>query len=174
LHYLFFGSRNASPSDRPEHFAHPNGARALTGLWLAVDDGNARALMTSLGVSFDTVDVDLPNTRQALRGVLPEGEILLLPHTRQVVPGRPIAGVSLRIDSLSATRAALAPAPASIGNALVWRDHSVFIPPGVAHGLWIELREETGYRGPEVPKSRGPGVPRNRSPGSVIFGALGL
>jgi catechol 2,3-dioxygenase-like lactoylglutathione lyase family enzyme len=161
LRYLFFGNRTASPTDRPEHFAHPNGARALLSLWLAVDDGNVRALMTSLGVSFDTVDVDLPNTRQALRGSLPEGDILLLPHTRQVVPGRPIAGVTLQIDTLSATCAALTQAPASIGNTLVWRDHSVFIPPGVAHGLWIELREGTRSRSPEVPKSRGPEVPHD-------------
>jgi catechol 2,3-dioxygenase-like lactoylglutathione lyase family enzyme len=140
LHYLFFGSRNASPSDRPEHFAHPNGARALISLWLAVDDGNVRALMTSLGVTFETVDVDLPNTRQALRGALPDGDILLLPHTRQVVPGRPIAGVTLQVESLSATEAAMAKAPASIGNALVRRDHSVFLPPALTHGLWIELR----------------------------------
>jgi hypothetical protein len=37
FHHLFFGRRQRSPTDRPEHFAHANTASGLVGVWLAED-----------------------------------------------------------------------------------------------------------------------------------------
>ena len=37
LQFLFFVRDNRAASDRPEHFAHPNSARAMTEVWVAPD-----------------------------------------------------------------------------------------------------------------------------------------
>ena len=42
LRYLFFGQRINSPTDRPEHFVHENGADALIGVWIACDEPGRR------------------------------------------------------------------------------------------------------------------------------------
>src|SRR6185503_11500621 len=44
FHHLFFGGRQRSPTDRPEHFAHPNSAVGLIGVWLA-ENPAAQALL---------------------------------------------------------------------------------------------------------------------------------
>lgn len=38
LRYIFFGRRQASPTDKPEHFVHDNGADGLVSVWLAGDE----------------------------------------------------------------------------------------------------------------------------------------
>jgi catechol 2,3-dioxygenase-like lactoylglutathione lyase family enzyme len=53
LKHLFFGARNHSPTDRPEHFAHANGAVSLMGVWLATDEADTQTMLTSLGVTFE-------------------------------------------------------------------------------------------------------------------------
>lgn len=35
---MFFISDNRSPTDRPEHFAHPNGTEAMARVWVAPGD----------------------------------------------------------------------------------------------------------------------------------------
>src|SRR5262245_48818761 len=49
LAYLFLAGRNASPTDRPEHFAHANGASSLIAVWLAGDLSAERRLFETLG-----------------------------------------------------------------------------------------------------------------------------
>jgi len=49
LHRLFFGSGEKSPTDRPEHFAHANGALRVSGLWIRGNAG-ARDLLARLDV----------------------------------------------------------------------------------------------------------------------------
>lgn len=39
LTYLFVVRDNRSPTDRPEHFAHTNGATALSAVWVASENG---------------------------------------------------------------------------------------------------------------------------------------
>ncbi|KAA0253502.1 MAG: VOC family protein [Acidobacteria bacterium] len=144
LRYLFFGGRNASPTDRPEHLRHANGAESLEGVWLAGDDlSRERALLAGLGVSIVEEEVHVPRRTRALVARLPEGEVVLLPGERQVAPGRRIAGLTVRTRSLDAALGALSraggPAPAVVRTE---RGTSVFLPPGLAHGTWLELREE--------------------------------
>jgi hypothetical protein len=60
LRYIFFGPRNSSPTDRPEHFVHPNTAESLIAVWLAGDDlSQERAALKELGAteSYDEVHV---------------------------------------------------------------------------------------------------------------------
>jgi len=47
LHPLFLGGRNKASTDRPEHFAHANSAKSLSGLWVR-DSPQLRELLKGL------------------------------------------------------------------------------------------------------------------------------
>jgi catechol 2,3-dioxygenase-like lactoylglutathione lyase family enzyme len=141
LRHLFFGGRNKSPTDLPEHFAHPNGATSLMGVWVATNDPDTRQFLSSLGVTFETVQMDLPMPTRVERGRLSEGEVLVVPAARQTVPGRRIVGVTMVTKDIELVKAALSKAPAAIRDAAIVKGRSVFLPPSITHGIWIELRD---------------------------------
>jgi len=74
---------------------------------------------------------------------LPEGQVVFLPAGHRLQPGRPIVGAVLATSSLAALQEALqtagiaAPAPVDTANG-----RSIFLPPGLAHGMWLEFREQ--------------------------------
>ena len=134
LRYIFMFGRNHSPTDRPEHFAHANTAESLIGVWLAADDLSAeRGLVTKLGARIVTEDRRVPDLVKAPVAHLTEGEIVFLPAARQLVPGRRIVGATLRVRDLAAARKVLAGRGREAGS-------SIFLPPALTHGLWLELR----------------------------------
>src|SRR5258705_2698945 len=109
LRYIFMFGRNQSPTDRPEHFAHANTAESLIGAWLAGDDLSAeRRLLEKLGARIQAEDVRVPETTKASVAHLVEGDVVLLPAARQLVPGRRIMGATVRVRDLAAARRALA------------------------------------------------------------------
>ena len=62
LNYVFLAGRNQSPTDRPEHFDHPNGAESLIGVWLSAEDlSEERRLLTTLGATFSDELVWVPD-----------------------------------------------------------------------------------------------------------------
>jgi catechol 2,3-dioxygenase-like lactoylglutathione lyase family enzyme len=143
LDYVFLSGRNKSPTDRPEHFAHANSAQSLVSVWLAGDDlSRERRLLPDLGARVTEKAVRVPDALRTAVAQFQEGDVLLLPGSHQLVPGRRIVGVTLRVGSLEAARAfvdrgqlaSLAVVPSAGGR-------SVFLPPSRTHGLWIELRE---------------------------------
>ncbi len=143
LRYIFLGPRNASPPDRPAYFSHANSAEGLTGVWIAAPDaGPEGALLGSLGVAVASRIVYAPNPVRARVADLPEGEIVFLPGERQLVRGRRVIGATLRTRDLEAVRRVLhrahldAPKPVRTGAG-----RSLFLPPVVAHGMWLEFRE---------------------------------
>jgi hypothetical protein len=136
LRYLFVGGRNASPTDRPEHFEHANGADGLIGVWLAAGERDARVLR-SLGAVVSQEEVEAPERSRRRVARFAAGEVVFLPASRRRVTGRPIVGAVLRTQSLEASRRALSAAAVPV----VERGHSLFIRPEDAHGLWLELRE---------------------------------
>lgn len=145
LGYLFLGPRNRSPTDQPEHFTHRNGASSLIAVWLAGDDlSRERRLLTTLGARNVSVQVHAPDPVIVPVARFAEGDIVFLPKDRQLVPGRRIVGATLRVQSLAAVQALLArgglPVPARVVG-LGLQGASIFLPPAVTHGLWLELRE---------------------------------
>lgn len=142
LRYLFFAQRNRSPTDKPEHFRHANGAESLIGVWLAGDDLEAeRGLFARLGATFTEETVHTPEALKASVARFQEGEVVFLPGARQAVPGRRIVGATLRTRDLKAVRNALKkarhPVPPVVKTA---RGASLFLPPSLTHGLWLEFR----------------------------------
>ncbi len=120
LAWLFFAADNRSPSDRPAHFAHANGAVATREVWVALDDGAALArLLTALGArSHDEARTAPFAARARVYELAAGGRVVVVPARHQVVPGHPVIGVVMAAPS----------APAR-----VW-------PPSQTHGLWLTLQ----------------------------------
>lgn len=146
LGYVFFGPRNASPTDLPGHFEHANGADSLIAVWLAGDDLSAeRELLAMVGATFSEAEVRVPDVARAAVARLEEGEVILLPGSRQLVPGRRIVGVTLRTKSLSAARDALTASGLAVPPPVATADgSSIFLAPALTHGIWLEFRELRG------------------------------
>jgi catechol 2,3-dioxygenase-like lactoylglutathione lyase family enzyme len=138
--FLFWVADNRSPTDRPEHFAHPNGATALGAVWIATDDGDALArLLVSLGGRQRRREVFAPDRVEATVVTLAEGEVFILTARHQLLPGRPIIGASFRVRDLPTVRRALAAGGVSPWTGPGSADR-VVIEPSKAHGLWLEFR----------------------------------
>jgi catechol 2,3-dioxygenase-like lactoylglutathione lyase family enzyme len=142
LDYLFWIGDNRSPSDRPEHFAHPNGATALGAVWIATENGDALTrLLITLGGRLERRRVFAPEAVDATVVTLAEGEVLILPARCQLLPGRPVIGASFRAGDLSAVKRTLASA-----GITPWKasrpdmTDRVVVEPAHAHGLWLEFR----------------------------------
>ena len=141
--YVVFGGLNHSPTDRPEHFVHANSAESLIGVWLAGDElSRERTLLRHMKVDVTRRAVHVPDRVDADVAALGRGVLLLLPGARQLVSGRPIVGATLRVKNLAAARAAIVPvAGENVQTAAGPGWSSCFVPPAVAHGLWLESRE---------------------------------
>jgi catechol 2,3-dioxygenase-like lactoylglutathione lyase family enzyme len=143
LRHLFFGGRNKSPSDQAKHFAHRNTATSLIGVWIAGADLAAeRQLLEDLGASLSTVRMPVPVEVDAQVALFEEAEVVLLPESRQVVPGRPIIGATLQVRDLAAMQQIVHSQgwtlPPVVSNR---RGSSLFVPPEIAFGIWLEFRQ---------------------------------
>ena len=135
LHHFFFGGRQKSPTDRPEHFAHPNTATALTGLWLA-EDTVTESLLQLLDAARASGTRCAPFGPSTARMTFPEGDVSFV---RTISP-RPILGATVAIGSLETARRRLTEKSVRFEqNACA--PESLWIAPEAAHGLWLELRQ---------------------------------
>ena len=139
LDYLLWIQDNRSPTDRPEHFAHPNGAKALCAVWIATDDGEALArLLVQLGGRRVQRDELAPTPVAATVVALDSGRVVILPARHQLLKGRPIIGATFVVTDLVTVRQALTRA-----GIAPWTDpgsaNRVVVAPSKAHGLWLEF-----------------------------------
>jgi catechol 2,3-dioxygenase-like lactoylglutathione lyase family enzyme len=143
LHEVFFGGRNRSITDQPENFAHANTADALVAMWLAGEGVHGdRDLLVALGARAAPRTLLLPDSVSAEVMAVGDGEVYLLPVARQVTPGRKIVGATVRVRNLEKAREVLARAGfTGLREARSERGHSLFLPPAVTHGIWLELLE---------------------------------
>ena len=140
--YIFFGGLNRSLTDKPEHFAHPNGGEALIGVWLAADDlSRERKLLEAMGAAMERREalVPTPQTTDVARFL--RHEVVLLPGRFQLVPGRRIVGATVAVSSAEAARGMLEQKGIKVQDGSVHHSRSIFIAPAWAHGLWLELRQ---------------------------------
>jgi Glyoxalase-like domain len=142
LDYIFFGPRNASPTDRPEHFAHPNGAESLIAVWVSADDvARERELFERLGARVSRREVQAPGRTTADVAQFQDGEVLLLPGSHQLMPGRRIVGATVRVRSIATAREWLATQRIAIDSVAEEDASRVVVAPASTHGLWIEFRQ---------------------------------
>jgi beta-lactamase class D len=153
---IFFVGDNRSPTDKPEHFAHPNGAVALARVWWAAADPlPMRRLLealggeTKIGVVSAPARVEAPVKATVVR--VENGEVVILPASHQVMPDRPIAGVTFHVRSLDATAKYFAEAGVRVDTSPDAQGaRRVLIAPSEARGMYIEFREG----GPASPSGR--------------------
>ena len=139
--YIFFGGRNASPTDRPEHFAHANTAESLVAVWLAgADLSRERALLARYG----SVTSDRPRRLLGFDATVMRvgdgGAVYLLPANAGLHADRPIVGVTFRVRDLAAAARVLKQAGVAVQTSGA---ESLLLAPGVTGGIWIELRGES-------------------------------
>jgi hypothetical protein len=109
LQWLFlFEGTNRSPTDRPEHFAHPNSANATLAVWVAGrDPSQMLALFKACGARIEQKQVHVPDPLLATVATVANGEVVFLPVERQIIPGRPIVGIVFQASDLSALQRVL-------------------------------------------------------------------
>ena len=146
LRYIFFGQRNFSTTDQPEHFEHLNGAQALIGVWIASDNLRSEyELFNALGAKIIEDEVQLPDSVTATVVKLPQADVYMLPGSQQLVLGRKIIGVTVRTRSLDTLRSVLTANSLNVPPVFETENgHSMFVPPSIAHGIWLEFRQDDG------------------------------
>jgi len=145
LRWLFmFAGSNRSPTDRPEYFAHPNGAHATVGVWIAGTEQEQQQdlrLFAALGARIERKSVRAPDLLDATVATVANGEVIFLPAHRQLLPARPIVGIVLRTRDLSAARHALQAADITDLRSIETNTcKSLVVSPRHTHGAWLEFR----------------------------------
>ena len=131
LEGIFFDRRQQSPTDRPEHFAHPNGARTLAAVWLAGSPAEQQLVELIGGRPVDQ-PACAPFATAARVLKLAEGEIMLVPAEAQRIAGRPIVAATIAVASLATVRTLLR------GHGFeTCTGHSLWVETS---GLWLEFR----------------------------------
>jgi hypothetical protein len=139
--HIFFGGRNHSPTDRPEHFAHGNSADSLVAGWLAAADFSSERRLFAIGggvtsrrtwrtrgADFDTITIG-------------DGAVYLFPATLQGVKGRKVLGATLRVKDLAAVRRSLELSGVSGELGGPSGPDTIVLPPAATMGLWLEFQQ---------------------------------
>lgn len=144
LHPLLLGQRNKAPTDKPEHFAHPNSAVRLSALWVS---GNAelREMLQGLGVPLTPMGpCGVIGVTKGMRAALPEGNLYLVPSDATTV-----VAARVEVRRLDDVEAALKANGVPMKKDTACDGAAVWVPPSRAHGIWIE------FAGPGTPEPAG-------------------
>lgn len=139
LRRVFFASRQRSPTDRPQHFAHANSAFSLAGVWLAGAEAE-QGLLQSLGAA----PIEEPHCGPLGSGsalAMAEGEVVFLPASARLTPDRSIVGATVAVRSLETVRRVLTDNRIPHGQAAGCASPGVWVDPAAAHGMWLEFRQ---------------------------------
>lgn len=130
---VFFDHRQKSPTDRPEHFAHPNGAFRLFAAWLA-GSRTEQPMRRTLGRTAEQVVcapfIQRPTATAVMQ--LAEGEVVFLPETFQRLRGRPIVALTVAVSDIEQARRVVKGRTASCAPSSLWVE---------THGFWLEFRQ---------------------------------
>lgn len=149
LPYVFYapGGKDAvlnrSPTDRPEHYKHANGAQRLSAVWLASDDfGPLQNLLGSLGATLKAEDAVDPVKSKAMVATLKSGRVIMYPARDQMLPGRVLIGLTVDVGDLNQIRRIL------VSNKIMHQEligktyRSLIVHPSAAGGTWLEYRAD--------------------------------
>jgi Glyoxalase-like domain len=139
---VFFSRRQHSPTDRPEHFAHPNTAFSLSGVWLAGGEAESGIVRMLGGVPSTAGACGHLGPAKEVQAV-PEAKFYLLPANAQLVPGRTIVGLTISVRDLEAARRVLDKSRIQYFSSENCREPGLWIAPVAAHGVWLELRQQS-------------------------------
>jgi len=135
LHPLFFGTRQKAPTDRPEHFAHANGALRMSGLWVR-DLKREQDLLSKLGVKLHSATLCGPLQGPVMVAHLAEGDLLLVKP--QAGTGN-VAAARVEVRSLPTLKQILTKNRIARKHYPACDPASVWVPPSAAHGIWLQF-----------------------------------
>jgi hypothetical protein len=95
-------------------------------------------LFATVGGSVSEEEVQVPEPTRARTVTFGADRILLLPGSRQRLPGRPVVGASVVVKDLSVVRRAL---QASGLEPVPGTTATILLPPELTHGIWLEFRD---------------------------------
>jgi hypothetical protein len=139
---VFFSRRQHSPTDRPEHFAHPNTAFSLSGVWLAGGEAESGIVRMLGGAPVAAEGCGHLGRAKEVQAV-PGTKFYLLPASAQLVPGRTIVALTISVRDLEAARRILDKSAIQYFLSDDCREPAVWIAPAVTHGVWLELRPQS-------------------------------
>ncbi len=134
---VFFDKRQHSPTDRPEHFAHANGATTFSAVWLAGSPAERQILDLPAGVFVAEKDCAPFGSSEGVLA-LKDGEIGPLPAGAQILPGRPIVAATVTVENLAATRQVLTSNHIGVREVDGCARKSLWVQ---THALWLEFRQ---------------------------------
>ena len=138
LQFMFFVRDNRADSDRPEHFAHPNSATAMTEVWIAVDDpARFSNLFAALGIFPKIETAFVPEPSAATIFEVENGKVILLAKSRQLIAGRPVIGATFQVANVKAVADRLSRSPSASSDL---GEERLVVPPAATHGIWLEFR----------------------------------
>lgn len=144
LHPLFLGRRNKAPTDKPEHFAHPNSAVRLSALWVS-DNAELRELLKGLGARLTPIGpCGVIGVTKGMRAPLPEGDLYLVPSEATTV-----VAARVEVRKLDDLEASLKANEVPMKKDTACDGAAVWVPPSHAHGIWVE------FAGPAAPEPAG-------------------
>lgn len=135
LHPLFFGTRQKATTDRPEHFAHANGALRLSGLWVRDLEGE-KDLFSRLDVKLDTAKPCGPLQGPVTVAHLPEGDLHLV--RPQTGTGN-VSAAKVEVRSLEVVKHMLTRQRIALREYPACDPASIWVPPSAAHGIWLQF-----------------------------------
>lgn len=141
FHRLFFGHRQRAPTDRAEHFAHANKAVSLAGVSLADADAE-RTLLAALGAVAKQESACGPLGSASEILSLPDGDIFFVGRAARLRPDQAVVGATVSVQRLDAVRSVLNANRIAFHETSGCARNSVWIAPLLAHGLWLEFREQ--------------------------------
>lgn len=128
---VFFDHRQKSPTDRPEHFAHANGAVSLWAVWLAGSPAAPTMIRSSIGRLVERQTCG-PFGVASRHLELEEGEIVLMRESLRRQPDRPIVALTVAVTDLGKAGRFASRTAEGCGRRSVWAE---------THGLWLEFLE---------------------------------
>lgn len=140
LSFIFFDQDNRSPTDKPEHFAHPNSALAMSGVWLALDNASRKHLakvLVALGAVESRGEVLAQDPIVAEIFTIQNGRVVIFPKNYQLQKDRPVIGAEFLVQDAETASKFLSNAHGS--QRISAGSQSFLVPPSAAHGLWLEF-----------------------------------
>jgi Glyoxalase-like domain len=160
VHQLFFADRLRSPTDGPNYWAHPNTAYKLAAVWLAGDPREVKVIAL-LGAKRSAVDACAPFDAHAAAYVVPgEGDAVMVTGLVHRAPKRSMLGLTVLVRNLVTARQVLQRNGVPYRQPPICGNHSFWIAPAQAHGLWLELSDRNA--GAALSARRTPAVPIGR------------
>ena len=115
-------------------------------VWLALDDRSRvrlTKLLAALGAVVSERTVFVPDATKAAVFTVQNGQVIVLPKSHQLFDGRPIVGAVFQVrESATAARYLQSSQVPPTSLEAVGGRSALLVSPRVAHGLWLEFREE--------------------------------